>query len=492
MTDQIILLGIVFGYLGFVFIKGVAKAKKIHNTDDFLVAGRKVGWFALACTIGATMIGGGASIGAISRTYEWGILMVLISMGSYLQFILSGLLVAPKFRAAKLYTVAGYFEHRFGPRSRRVALVLSLVFSVFVIAAQMAAFGTVLSILLPKLADSVAVLKVAILIGGTMVVIYSTAGGLVAVIHTDVIQFLILMVGFIVTAAICLTQIPFETTALSAQIPAEFFSVEGGKGWFFLISTFLAFFLGETFAPGYATRFCVGKDIKTTKWGIAGIGFVLAAFFPIILFAIALYARFFHPDIDAQQALPLVVKQLHNPIIGGLLIGAILMAVMSSADSGLNSATAIFIKDVFEPIFNWHDLPDAVVLKRARWCTVLLGTSATLIAVFNTDIINLLLISYSVWAPGIVVPLIVGASMRAQGAGMDKVITWTMIGSVLATLLYRLIDYLHAKEIIDLLSPGAYQLISDIDPSVFGCAVSVALFLLFYLGFHKQLEISKT
>jgi len=482
-------MGIVFGYLAFVFIKGVSKAKKIHSTDDFLVAGRNVGWFAMACTIGATMIGGGSSIGAISRTYDWGILMVIISTASYLQFILSGLLVAPRFREAKLYTVAGYFEYRFGPKSRRVALVLSLVFSVFVIAAQMAAFGTVLSILLPNLAHSTAVLTLAILIGGTMVVIYSTAGGLVAVIHTDVIQFLILITGFIITAAICLVKIPFDAVAITENIPQRFFSIEGGKGWFFLISTFLAFFLGETFAPGYATRFCVGKTIKSTKWGIAGIGFFLAAIFPVMIFAIALYGRFFFPQIEAQQALPFVIKQLHNPVIGGLLIGAILMAVMSSADSGLNSATAIFIKDVFEPIFNWQHLPDAVVLKRARWCTVLLGTSATLIAVLNTDIIDLLLISYSVWAPGIVVPLIMGASMRSKGPAMDRVITYTMIGAVVATLLYRLVDYLHAKEILDLLSPGAYRLIADIDPSVFGCGVSLILFAVFYAALRKQVEV---
>jgi hypothetical protein len=49
-----------------------------------------------------------------------------------------------------------------------------------------------------------------------------------------------------------------------------------GKGWLFLITTFLAFLLGETFAPGYATRYCVGKNIKETRIGIAGVGVFLA------------------------------------------------------------------------------------------------------------------------------------------------------------------------------------------------------------------------
>ena len=128
--------------------------------------------------MGATVIGGGYSIGAIAKTYEWGILMVLVSTGGYLHFIFSGLFVAPQFRKAKLYTVAGYFGHRFGEGPRFLMLILSLLFSVFIIAAQMAAFGSVLSAILPSVADSQTILRYAILIGGVMVVIYSTAGGL--------------------------------------------------------------------------------------------------------------------------------------------------------------------------------------------------------------------------------------------------------------------------------------------------------------------------
>ena len=144
--------------------------------------------------MGATVIGGGASVGAIGKTYDWGVLMLVASSGWYIHFIFSGLVVAPKFREAKLYTVAGYFGHRFGEGPRFPAMVLSLLFSVFIVAAQMAAFGWVLASVLPTLTQTLQhrgvsgdmVLKMAIIIGGLIVVIYSTAGGLLAVIHTDV------------------------------------------------------------------------------------------------------------------------------------------------------------------------------------------------------------------------------------------------------------------------------------------------------------------
>ena len=601
VSDRLILWTIVIGYMLFVFIKGVLKVRQVDTTDDYLVAGRNVNWFLLFCTMGATVIGGGYSIGAIGKTYEWGILMLLVSTGGYLHFIFSGLVVAPQFREAKLYTVAGYFGHRFGEGPRFLVLILSLLFSVFIVAAQMAAFGTVTAAILPDLADSMVMLRWAILIGGIMVVIYSTAGGLMAVIHTDLFQFLVLLAGFIITLAFCIPDIadsydsntgkfvparfgvsdirqpdafakhlaqspepmpvylrsqlsPENLSSLAAvaagdtttdrkramiaginglldnpglydpiafagvtltdqserrltnrtqlegrdlrrlnlsliqdafpeqisrdrQISADFFKVEGGKGWLFLLTTFLAFLLGETFAPGYATRYCIGKDARETRLGIAGVGFFLAITFPVILFFIALFARIQFPDIDPQQALPIVVDQLHNPVIGGLIIGALLMAVMSSADSALNSSTAIFVKDLFEHQLGWKDNGDGRMLRLARICTAGLGLSAILVAVLWSDIIGLLLFTYHVWAPAIILPVVVGSLWKKRSATLTKQIFITMISATVLTLMYRAVSILKSRFDIALFGDNAYSLIDSFDPAVFGVAVSCIVFL---------------
>ncbi|MEA1981366.1 MAG: sodium:solute symporter family protein [candidate division Zixibacteria bacterium] len=613
MNDRLILWTIVIGYMLFVFVKGVMKVKKINTTDDYLVAGRNVNWFLLFCTMGATVIGGGYSIGAIGKTYEWGILMLLVSTGGYLHFIFSGLVVAPQFREAKLYTVAGYFGHRFGEGPRFLVLILSLLFSVFIVAAQMAAFGTVTAAILPDLAGAQEMLRWAILIGGIMVVTYSTAGGLMAVIHTDLFQFIVLMVGFIITLAFCipdisdsynpdtgkfvpsrfgvvdirqpaefaiqLSQSPeplsvhirakldsehlaaieqvasgedttmhgkwamvaalnslldnpdFYDSAVFAEvnfveqtkkrlsnrieldgrdlrrlnlsllqdafqdeisrdreISADFFKVEGGKGWLFLLTTFLAFLLGETFAPGYATRYCVGKNIRETKLGIAGVGFFLALTFPVILFFIALFARIQFPDIDPQQALPMVIDQLHNPVIGGLMIGALLMAVMSSADSALNSSTAIFVKDLFEHQLGWKDNGDGRMLKLARICTAGLGVSAILVAILWSDIIGLLLFTYHVWAPAIILPVIIGALWKKRSATLTKHIFITMLSATILTLMYRGISMLKSQFDIIFFDDNTYSLIESFDPAVFGVLISCIVFMLLRLfsRFGKQ------
>jgi len=600
MSDGMILWAIVIAYMVFIFVKGVSKARKVEDADDFLVAGRNIGWFFLFCTLGATVIGGGASIGAIGKTYDWGVLMLIVSTGWYLHFIFSGLFVAPKFREAKLYTVAGYMGHRFGEGPRFVTLILSLLFSVFIIAAQMAAFGTVLSAIVPEFADASKVLMLAILVGGAMVVIYSTAGGLLAVIHTDVYQFIILILGFLITLAFCVPDIVgsynrdthkfvptrfsivdlqdpqgmadrlrtgkdpvsdyidgrlsentrallsrsdsggkaseelkqaivndlnsivsgkesiydpgiFNSAELTPQtkeliksnpegrdlsrlnlsliqdsypeeisrnrsIPDFFFLPQGNKGWLFLVTTLIAFLLGETFAPGYATRYCVGRDIRQTRIGIAGVGFFLAIIFPVILFFIALYARIHFPSIEPQQALPMVVTQLHNPIIGGLIIGALIMAVMSSADSALNSSTAIFVKDLFEHQLGWKDRGDGRMLKLARICTAVLGCTAIAIAIIWPDIIGLLLFTYHVWAPAIILPVCIGVFTKKRSSALTRNIFVTMIAATVMTLGYRGVLLLNTKDWWSFLPENAYSFFDKLDPSVFGVASSCIVF----------------
>jgi SSS family solute:Na+ symporter len=445
---------IIAAYFLFIVAKGLRHARSIEDSDDFLVAGRRTGWFFLLCTMGATVVGGGASIGAIGRTYEWGLLMLLVSSGWYVHFIFSGLFVAPRFREAELYTVAGYFGHRYNAGSRFVSLLLSLFFSVGVLGAQMVAFGKIITTMIPE-----APYWLAVLIGGGLVILYSTVGGLLAVIHTDVYQFVILVFGFAYTLFLCVPDLLAQSGEIRASVPEEFFFLDGGKGWLFLLSTFLAFLLGETFAPGYATRYCVGKNIRETKQGIVGAGVFLALFFPAILFFIALYARVEFPAIDAEMALPSTILSLNNPIIGGVIIAALMSAVMSSADSILNSTTAIFVKDVYEQYLSKGESSAGRGLRIARISSAATGIVGIVMALVLPNVIDLLLLTYNLWAPGIILPVVFGVFSSDRSPGTCRAVFATMLVSTAATIAYM-----------------ATPFADTLQPSVFGVAVSCLVF----------------
>ncbi len=459
MNQDWIQYAIILIYFLFIVIKGIRRTKNIHDTDDFLVAGRNINWFFLLATMAATVLGGGASIGAIGRTYEWGILMLAVSTGWYIHFVFSGLFVAPYFRRHKLYTVAGFFGERFGPRSRFAAFLLSLIFSVGILGAQLVAFGKIITTMIPD-ADYVP----AVIIGAAVVILYSTAGGLLAVIHTDVYQFIILIAGFLITLTLCIPDLLDHFGRIRTLVPTEFFRLDGGKGAVFLISTFLTFLLGETFAPGYATRYCVGKTIRQTKQGIVGAGLFLAVTFPVILFFIALYARLNFPNIDSEAALPMTILKLNNPFVGGLIIAALMCAVMSSADSILNSSTAIFVKDLYEEYLAKGAPHPQKGLLIARVSSVGLGIFGVLLALVMPNVIDLLLLTYNLWAPGIILPIIVGVFSKDKSPEFRNRIFITMLASTGATILF-MIFY----------GSGVLQ------PSVFGVGASCLVYLFLVL-----------
>jgi SSS family solute:Na+ symporter len=466
-------------YIGFIFAIGVMTSKGVHNSDDFLVAGRDVRWFFLACTIGATVVGGGYAIGAVGETYELGLLMLFAAMGGYMQFIFAGFVVAPKFRNAEVYTVAGYMDHRFGDGPRVVSLVLSLLFSLFVIAAQMAAIGHVLAAMFPELAEGQTLIKLAVIVGGVIVIIYSAAGGLKAVILTDVFQFLVLLVGFMITAALVLPEVSLSFDASLGKLPAKFFDPTREKSWLYLVGLFLTFLLGETFAPGYVTRFCAGKSKRDLQIGIGGVGIFLTLFMPVVVFLIAVYARLHFPDVPKGRAMPLVIEHLNHPIVAGLIIAALLSAVMSSADSALNSATAIFIKDILEKYFKDEKKhTDRKILRLSRILTISLGVAAIAVAVVLPDIIDQLLLAYVVWAPGMILPIVIGSVTKMRGRVMINNLTIGMIAGPLTALIHKWIDYATLASEMTGSGRRFVEVFGDIAPAVLGVFSSVIVFLI--------------
>jgi SSS family solute:Na+ symporter len=172
----------------------------------------------------------------------------------------------------------------------------------------------------------------------------------------------------------------------------------------------------------------------------------------------------------------MVVMQLHNPLVGGLIIGALIMAVMSSADSALNSSTAIFVKDLFEHQLGWKDRGDGRMLKLARICSAALGCTAIIIAVLWPDIIGLLLFTYHLWAPAVIVPVCVGALSKKRSPILTRNILVTMVAATGLTLGYKGVLFLDAKGWWSPFGESAYSFFESFDPSVFGVLASCVVF----------------
>ena len=457
MSDRIVEIGMLVGYLGLLLWIGIRTARRVQTASDFTVAGRSVPWVVVMATTAATMIGGGASVGYVAQVHQIGIAAAVVTIAWHVQLVFTGLFVAPRLRGLNLVTVGDYFHLKFGPLAREMAVFNCIIFLVGALAAQMAAIGHVThSILGLDYAT-------ALWIGAVVTIIYSTIGGMRAVIATDVLQFAILVFGIGLASAFAFYTTGgfsgLETAAQSGQ-----FELTSHRSLLRTGSLFIAFLLGETFVPPYAVRCFIARDAQQARWGVAGAGLFLLLFLPTATLVLGTAAQV-DPRVQQeleretdelltqaqtngvslsrpearqqanQSALPTLVRTTLHPLFAGLLIAAIIAAVMSSADSCLSCLATVMMEDYYRR----HLAPqatDPACLRVARMTTLICGFAAAICAWYFSNIASILEFVYDFWAPTMVLPFAVGlfwyhprrvpAVIVAMATGFLTALGWRM------------------------------------------------------------------
>ena len=377
---------------------GVYSAVRVKDSEDFAVAGNKIIWPVLFATLAASFLGGGSSMGRAGQTFNDGYVFLFAASGFAIQTFLTGWLIAPKLkRYPGAQTLGDIMEAHYGGFARLVSAIFSLVFCAAILGAQALAIGTLFQAILGMS------ITTGILLGMCIVMLYSVAGGMWAVIQTDVIQFILLGIFLPVTLVIGLYQIggPAE---MVAALPIGHFSVMGSYEIATFMTIFVAFMLGEALVQPYAQRAFCAPDPKNAQKG-----YMLAGLFGVLFFTVTatlgLVAVVMFPDISPDQALPTLVSNILPIGITGLVLAALLAVVMSTADSYLNSTAVVFVRDIYSKHIN-RDASSKQHLKVERWVSLVVGVVATLFALTATSIVDALLMSYALWAPTMIIPLV--------------------------------------------------------------------------------------
>lgn len=460
---------------------GIRSARRVKSSGDYTLAGRDVPWVVVLATTAATMIGGGASVGFVSKVCQVGIAAAVVTCAWHLQLIFTGLFVAPRLRGLNLITVGDYFHLKFGPLARELAVVNCVIFLVGALAAQMAAIGLVTNTILGVPYGT------ALLIGATVTVFYSTVGGIRAVVTTDVVQFIILVVGIGAASAILLSQAGGFEAMHAAANTGQFHLTSHWSGTK-LFSLFFAFLLGETFVPPFIVRCFIARDKHHAQWGVAGAGIFLLLFLPVATVILGTSAQI-NPDVQAaisaeQQALlsasaeagaamseddarqqayqvtfPTLVRVTFHPMFAGVMIAAIIAAVMSSADSCLSSLATVFMEDTYRRHLNPR-ATDQQLLRVAKGTTLVLGAAAAVCAWFFSNVADILVFVYDFWAPTMVLPFLVGVFWYHPSRICAVVAS--MIAGAVGAVIWRFV----------LQSPW------DVGPALFGFVAAFCVFMI--------------
>jgi Na+/proline symporter len=206
-------------YLGLQLALGFWIARRVSSEEDFLLAGRSLGYGLSIFTIFATWFGAETCIGSAGQAYEGGLWNTSSDPFGYAAALLVfGLFFAAPLWRRKLTTLADLFRSRYGAGVERLAVLLMVPSSILWAGAQIRAFGQVL------VASSDLQLELTITIAAAVVIIYTTAGGMLADAWTDLIQGIVLIAGLVVLvvaafgsgAAEVLAELPSERLSLLA------------------------------------------------------------------------------------------------------------------------------------------------------------------------------------------------------------------------------------------------------------------------------------
>lgn len=479
--ERIVEYTVLTAYLAALLWIGVRSARRVKTSSDYTLAGRDIPWIVVLATTAATMIGGGASVGFVSKVCQVGIAAAVVTCAWHLQLVFTGLFVAPKLRGLNLVTVGDFFHLKFGPLARELAVMNSVIFLVGALAAQMAAIGLVTNTILGVPYDT------ALLIGATVTIFYSTVGGIRAVISTDVVQFVILVVGIGAASAMLLSQHGGFEAMQNAASEGQFHLTSHWSRTK-LFSLFFAFLLGETFVPPFIVRCFIAKDGHHAKWGVAGAGIFLLLFLPIATVILGTSAQI-SPEVQAaiqnekqqlldaaadsghslteqdalQQAyqvtFPTLVRVTFHPVFAGVMIAAIIAAVMSSADSCLSSLATVMMEDVYRRHLN-PQASDHQLLRVAQATTFILGAAGAVCAWFFSNVADILVFVYDFWAPTMVLPFLV-AVFWFHPSRVYAVVA-SMVAGAVAAVVWRFV----------LKSPG------DIGPALFGFVAALSVFVM--------------
>ena len=414
----------------FVLMLGVGIWANRFNTDvdDFLLAGRRLGLIFSSCALAATYFGGGFVIGIGQMAFEKGMVAWWNGIAGGLGLILVALM-AGKMRDMALYTVPDYLGKRFNSQTiATISSILSLVALVGILAGQVSAARNIF-----------AALGMDPVIGGFVAaiifVIYTSIGGLWAATLTDFIQIIIAGVGCIAAALIVISNTGgWEATAAminNVNPPETFFNLFGSDGVSFILWLTLPLILYTFIGQDVYQRIFASKDGKTARNSciVAGIIIIIITVFPALM---GMSSRGMFPDLkDTGMAVPTLILEALSPFMAGIVLAAVMAAIMSTAASILTAATSHVINDVYRQLMHKGEEQDSKrLLAMSRIWTLIIGALAIGLSFLVPQIVKLLLMSYTLYTSGVFIPVVGGFFWK--GATREGALAALFTGTAIA------------------------------------------------------------
>jgi SSS family solute:Na+ symporter len=379
---------------------GVWSRRRAGGQNGFFVANRQGTLPLITGSLVATAVGGSAVVGMAGLGFAQGLTGAWWLLVGSIGLLILGAFFARRVRSAALYTLPELVEKQYGRRMSLAASILIVIAWVGVVAGQIVAAGTVLSIL------GIGSVTFWMTVFTIVLVAYAILGGQFSIIRTDVFQSVILFAGIFTALALVISQVGGVGQLTISLSPSYFsFPVSSEFSWKSLLS--LLILVGATYVVGpdmYSRLFCAKGERTAQRSAILSAFLFIPLAFAITL--IGMSAKVLYPDISAERAFPQVLAGVLSPGLNGLILAALVAALMSSADTCLLSQSVILTEDIVKRIY--HGLDERKTVLLTRLSLIGLGLVALGLALVLEGVISSLLFAYTVFTCGLVVPVIAG------------------------------------------------------------------------------------
>ena len=427
MPQMPVIIGLII-YVLITLAVGVYAGRRVKDSADFVVAGRRLGIWLATGTLAATWFGTGTVLGAAGAAYKGGFLAVIADpFGAALCLFLAGMFYVRMMRRMGISTIAEFFERRFGKTAGVVAAACTIPAYVGWVASLMVGFGKIIQAVTgldPVLGTC---------LGAAIVLIYTTAGGMWAVTLTDFIQVTVLTLGLIFMTPILLADMG-GWAAIRAQIPDDQFYLYPRDAdmttWFNYARAWLVIGLGNLAGQDLLQRSLSSRDesVAQNSAYIAGIIYLTVGLLPVFL---GIAATLTFPDLeDPEQVMMKLAQTYLSPLGMAIFIGALISALMSSADSALLAPASIIGNDLVR--YLRPDIDAQSQLRVCRLSVPILGIIALYLALTHNTVYTLMIDSWSILLATLFVPLTAGIWWpKANRTGA----LWAMVSGAISWLI---------------------------------------------------------
>ncbi|MFB7362513.1 sodium:solute symporter, partial [Streptomyces hydrogenans] len=357
-----------------------------------------------------------STIGGVGLGYKYGLsgawMVVTIGLG----LLALSVFFSARIARLKVYTVSEMLDLRYGGRAGMISGVVMWAYTLMLAVTSTIAYATIFDVLfdLPR--------TVAIVLGGTIVVAYSTLGGMWSITITDMVQFVVKTIGVLLLLLPIAVVKAGGFAEMKAALPTSYFEPLGIGGetifTYVLIYTF-----GMLIGQDIWQRVFTARTDKVAKWGgtVAGTYCLVYAIAGAV---IGTAAKVMYPNLpSADAAFATIVKDELPMGVRGLVLAAALAAVMSTSSGALIACATVANNDIWSRLRGLTHAKepgdDHDEVKGNRVFILVMGVGVILIAIALNDVVQALTVAYNLLVGGLLVPILGGLLWKrgtVQGA----------------------------------------------------------------------------